>query len=120
MASAAGTTASGAEAMFTSESAVNAPAGMCNVIRPSALETLPPADEPTICPDAVTVRIAALLVTEPAELLTATENFAPESDVAVEFMVYVLSVAPAITVPPRCHWNVRGVVPEAVTAKVTG
>ena len=47
----------------------------------------------------LTVRVAAMLVTLPVELLTATLNCDPLSDVAVTAVVYVADVAPLINVP---------------------
>ncbi len=52
---------------------------------------------------AVTVRVAALLVTFPAELLTTTLNFEPLSAVVVAGVVYVAKFAPVIEVVPFCH-----------------
>ena len=51
----------------------------------------------------LTVRVAALLVTLPAELLTTTVNCAPLSDVAVAGVLYVADVAPVIDVPFFFH-----------------
>jgi hypothetical protein len=54
------------------------------VTRLSLLMTFPPDAALTNVPAARTARVAELLVTDPAELLTLTENFAPESVVAVD------------------------------------
>ena len=52
---------------------------------------------------AVTVNLAALLVTTPDELETATENIAPSSPVMAAGIVYEAAVAPVIAVPFRRH-----------------
>ena len=52
---------------------------------------------------ALTVRVAVLLVTLPVELLTATLNCDPLSDVAVAAVVYVADVAPLMDVPFLHH-----------------
>jgi len=51
----------------------------------------------------LTVRVAVLLVTLPVELLTATLNCDPLSDVAVAAVVYVADVAPLMDVPFLHH-----------------
>ena len=50
-----------------------------------------------------TVRVAALLVTVPAELLTTTANVEPLSEVVVAGVVYVEEIAPAMFAPFFCH-----------------
>jgi hypothetical protein len=56
------------------------------------------------CPEsALTVRLAALLVTLPAELLTVTLNCDPLSELVVAGVVYVEEVAPAIGCPLFSH-----------------
>jgi len=67
---------------------------------------------------AFTVRVAALLVALPAELVTTTRNVAPLSAVVVAGAVYEADVAPAILAPFFCHWYVSGAVPVATTVKV--
>jgi hypothetical protein len=59
-----------------------------------------------ICTDdpAVTVRVAALLVTLPLELLTTTLNCAPLSAEVLAGVLYVAAVAPLIAAPLFCHW----------------
>ena len=52
---------------------------------------------------ALTVRVAALLVTLPAELLTITVNCAPLSELVVAGVVYEVEVAPLIAVPFFFH-----------------
>jgi hypothetical protein len=52
----------------------------------------------------LTVRVAMLLITLPVELLTATLNCDPLSDVAVAAVVYVAEAAPPIEVPFFRHW----------------
>ena len=52
---------------------------------------------------AVTVRVAALLVTLPVLPLTTTVNCAPLSDDVVAGVVYVEEVAPLIAVPFFFH-----------------
>lgn len=59
---------------------------------------------------------AGLLVTEPAELLTATVKTEPLSLKAAAGVVYVLAVAPGIGVPSRSHWY-RSAGPVACTVK---
>jgi hypothetical protein len=54
--------------------------------------------------EAVTVRVAALLVAFPAELLITTVNCDPLSDVAATGVVYVAEVAPLMSVPFFLHW----------------
>jgi hypothetical protein len=51
----------------------------------------------------VTVSVAALLAALPAELLTATVNFAPLSADVVTGVVYVEEVAPLMAVPFFLH-----------------
>ena len=53
---------------------------------------------------AFTVRVATLLVTLPAELLIATLNCDPLSEVVVDGVAYVAAVAPLIAAPFFCHW----------------
>jgi hypothetical protein len=48
---------------------------------------------------ALTVRVALLLVTLPAELVTTTEKLDPLSVVAVAGVVYELDVAPVMFAP---------------------
>ena len=50
------------------------------------------------------VRVALLLVTLPAELLTTTLNTAPLSALVVPTLVYDADVAPLIAVPFLFHW----------------
>jgi hypothetical protein len=52
---------------------------------------------------AVTIRVAAALVTLPIELLTTTLNWLPESDVAAVGVVYAAEDAPLMFIPFRCH-----------------
>jgi hypothetical protein len=52
---------------------------------------------------AVTVKVAALLVAEPALLVTTTVKL-PASLVEVELIEYVDEVAPLIDVPSFFHW----------------
>jgi hypothetical protein len=52
---------------------------------------------------AVTVRVAALLVTLPAELLTVTLKDAPLSEFVVAGVVYDGEFAPGIAFPPFFH-----------------
>jgi hypothetical protein len=52
----------------------------------------------------LTVRVAALLITLPIELLTTTLNCDPLSDVAIAGGVYVADVAPLMDVPFFLHW----------------
>ncbi len=52
---------------------------------------------------ALTVRVAALLVTLPAELLTITVNCAPLSELVVAGVVYEVEVAPLTDVPFLFH-----------------
>jgi hypothetical protein len=52
---------------------------------------------------ALTVRVAALLVALPTELLTTARNCVPLSDEMVAEVVYEDDVAPAIAVPFFCH-----------------
>jgi hypothetical protein len=65
--------------------------------------------------EALTVRIAALLVALPVPLLTATVNFALLSAVVSAGVVYVAAVAPPIAVPFLLHRYVSGAVPVAAT-----
>lgn len=65
--------------------------------------------------EALTVRIAALLVALPAPLLTATVNLALLSVAVSAGVVYVAAVAPPITVPFLLHTYVSGAVPVAAT-----
>jgi len=51
-----------------------------------------------------TVSVAALLVTLPAELLTATVNSAPLSEVATGGVEYVDVFVPGMFVPFFSHW----------------
>jgi hypothetical protein len=51
-----------------------------------------------------TVRVAAPLLTLPAELLTTTANLAPLSVLVVAGVVYEEDVAPEIVVLFFCHW----------------
>jgi hypothetical protein len=51
----------------------------------------------------LTVSVAALLVTLPSALVTATVNFAPLSADVVAGVVYVEEVPPGMTVPFRFH-----------------
>jgi hypothetical protein len=53
---------------------------------------------------AFTVSAAALLVTLPAVLLTATVNCAPLSELVVAGVVYLDEVAPLMAVPFFRHW----------------
>jgi hypothetical protein len=53
---------------------------------------------------ALTDKVAGLLVTLPAELLTTTRNFAPLSAVVVGDVVYVAEAALEIAFPSRSHW----------------
>lgn len=53
--------------------------------------------------EAVTVNVAALLMTLPAPLVTVTVNCAPLSEVAVTGVVYDADVAPPIAVPFFFH-----------------
>jgi hypothetical protein len=53
---------------------------------------------------ALTVRLAALLVTPPAVLLTVTVNWLPLSEIAAAEVVKVAEVAPVIALPFFCHW----------------
>lgn len=69
-------------------------------------------------PAAVTVSVAALLVTLPTLLVTVTVNCAPLSAVVVAGVVYEGEVAPPMGVPPRVHWYDRVPVPVAVTLNV--
>jgi hypothetical protein len=62
--------------------------------------------------------VAALLVTFPAELLTVTVYCEPASELTVAGVVYDAEVAPLMAVPLRNHWNVKGVLPVATTAKL--
>jgi len=50
-----------------------------------------------------TVNVAALLVTEPAGLLTITSNVQPLSTLVVAGVVYVAAVAPGRFDPFFCH-----------------
>jgi len=51
-----------------------------------------------------TVSDAALLVAEPALLLTTTSKVAPLSEVVVAGVVWLEEVAPAMLAPFFCHW----------------
>ena len=53
---------------------------------------------------AFTVRLAVVLVTLPALLLTTTVNCAPLSELVVAGVVYVEDVAPEMAVPFLFHW----------------
>src|SRR5688572_16894295 len=64
-----------------------------------------------------TVSVAALLVADPAELLTTARKAAPLS-AALAVKVYMGAVAPAMFKPLRCHWYCSGAVPEAATVKL--
>jgi hypothetical protein len=66
--------------------------------------------------EALTVRIAALLVALPAALFTATVNFALLSADVSAGVVYVDEFAPLIAAPFLLHWYDMGAVPVAVTA----
>jgi hypothetical protein len=66
----------------------------------------------------VTVSKAALLVTLPAELLTAAVNCALLSAVVSPGVVYVEEVAPLIAAPFFFHRYVMGAVPVAATLNV--
>jgi len=71
----------------------------------------------------VTVRVAALLVVDPALLVTTTRNLAPLS-VAAAVKLKLGEVAPAmllnVALPAlaRCHWYESVPQPEAWTLKV--
>src|SRR6266704_1843792 len=52
---------------------------------------------------AFTVRVAALLVTLPAMMLTAAVNWAPLSELVVVGVVWLDEVAPLIATPFFCH-----------------
>jgi hypothetical protein len=52
----------------------------------------------------VTVKMAALLVTAPAELLTTTVKRDPLSDIVTGRVLYVAEVAPLMTAPFFSHW----------------
>ena len=58
---------------------------------------------PLPCCAEVTVRIAALLVALPTELLTTTVNLAALSALAAAGVVYELEVAPEMLTPFFCH-----------------
>lgn len=65
--------------------------------------------------EAVTVRVAVLLVTLPALLDTVTVNCAVAVCAGV---VYVEPVAPLMATPPLLHWYESGPVPVAATLNV--
>jgi hypothetical protein len=67
---------------------------------------------------AFTVKVAALLVTLPEPLVTATVNVAPLSEAAAAGVVYVAEVAPPIDAPFFFHWYVNVPEPVADTLKV--
>ena len=66
----------------------------------------------------LTVRMAPLLVAEPAELV-ATTVYVPASVEATLAMVYEALVAPPMLVPFFRHWKVGVGEPLAATVKVT-
>src|SRR5437762_3217548 len=64
-------------------------------------------------PVVVTVRLAALLVTLPAALLTTTVNWSPLSEAVVAGVVSLAAVAPPIAVPFFCDGLLMVVVSGA-------
>ena len=63
---------------------------------------LPPPDGPPVPP--IMFKVAVLLVTLPALLLTVTVNNARSSDAVVGGVVYDAAFAPLIALPFFCHW----------------
>src|SRR6188768_1329450 len=66
---------------------------------------------------ALTSRVALLLVTDPALLVTTTEKV-PALGRATELKVSTALVAPAMFTPSRRHWNESGPLPSTPTASV--
>ena len=52
----------------------------------------------------ITISVAGMLALEPAVLLATARNVAPLSAVIACLIVYVASVAPAMSIPFFCHW----------------
>src|SRR3712207_1949835 len=69
---------------------------------------------------AVTLSVAAPLVTLPASLLTTTRNTAPSSPSAASPSVYLAPFASGISTPSRCHWYVNGPGPLPLPVNVAG
>src|SRR5256714_15646836 len=68
-------------------------------------------------PVVVTVRLAALLVTLPAALLTTTVNWSPLSAAVVAGGVWRAGVAPPMPLPLFCRLQPRGGVARAASAE---
>ena len=68
----------------------------------------------------MTVNVALLLVAVPTAFVTTARNDAPLSARAADGNVYVAAVAPGMSTLSRCHWNVSGCVPSALTLNDAG